>query len=158
MSMDVLKKMYASLGLKDVVTYIQSGNAIFRSSISDEKILEKLITDRIKTDLKLDVPVAIRNSERLHRIIKGNPFPDLDPGMMHVAFLSETVKNPLVNELEKMTGPDEKFAVMWSEVYMYLPQGVSKTKLSNGYIEKKLKVSSTMRNWNTVNKLFDMAK
>jgi uncharacterized protein (DUF1697 family) len=157
-SMDALKKLYASLGLKDVVTYMQSGNAIFRSSIGDEGVLAKQITDRIKSDLKLDVPVVIRKSEHLHKIIKGNPFADQDLSKVHVAFMSETVKNPPVHELEKTAGKDEKFQVSGSEVYMYLPHGVSKTKLSNSHIEKKLKVSATMRNWNTVNRLFDMAK
>jgi uncharacterized protein (DUF1697 family) len=43
------------------------------------------------------------------------------------------------------------------EIFLFCPGGYGKTKLSNNYFEKKLKIAATTRNWNTINALFNMA-
>ena len=44
------------------------------------------------------------------------------------------------------------------EVYLYLPNGYARTKLTNNIFEKKLKTTATTRNWKTTNKLLEMSK
>lgn len=42
-------------------------------------------------------------------------------------------------------------------VYLYLPHGYGRTKLSNAYFERALKTSATTRNWRTVLALVDLS-
>ena len=39
---------------------------------------------------------------------------------------------------------------------MYLPKDASRTKLNNNYLEKRLKIVATTRNFNTLQKLLDI--
>ena len=43
------------------------------------------------------------------------------------------------------------------EVYLQCPAGYGRTKLNNGYFERRLGVPATTRNWNTVLKLRDLS-
>jgi len=49
--MENLKEMYASLGFKNIQTYVQSGNVIFTSENQKSKKLEQAITQQIKENL-----------------------------------------------------------------------------------------------------------
>ena len=53
------------------------------------------------------------------------------------------------------SSPDE-FQVQGKEIYLKLPTGAGKTKLTNAYFDSKLKTVSTGRNWRTVLKLLDL--
>ncbi|MEJ7676829.1 MAG: DUF1697 domain-containing protein [Segetibacter sp.] len=61
-----LKVLYESLKFKDVITYIQSGNVIFKTSIelSDVELAEK-IEQAIYQKYNFDVPVIIRSVEEI---------------------------------------------------------------------------------------------
>jgi uncharacterized protein (DUF1697 family) len=52
----------------------------------------------------------------------------------------------------------DRFAIKGKEIYLHIPGSYGETKLSNKFFEDKFKVSATTRNWNTVNKLFEMAQ
>jgi uncharacterized protein (DUF1697 family) len=41
------------------------------------------------------------------------------------------------------------------EVYLYYPNGVGRSKLTNAFLENKLDVAGTARNWNTLKKLVE---
>jgi len=60
--------------------------------------------------------------------------------------------------MEGVRGEDEEFAVSGREVFLFLPNGYGRTKLSNNFFEKALNVPATTRNWNTVTTLLEMAK
>ena len=51
----------------------------------------------------------------------------------------------------------EEVRIDGREVYIYFPDGQGRSKVWQA-IEKALKKSCTGRNWNTVNKLLDMAE
>ena len=53
------------------------------------------------------------------------------------------------------SAPDA-FAVVGREIYLQLPNGMGRTKLTNAYFDSKLKTVSTARNWRTVLKLLEM--
>src|SRR5262245_39571797 len=73
--MTELKAMFEKLGFEDVVTYIQSGNVIFKTSKKDsfEKISE-MIEKAIKKKFGYDVPVITTSAEELKKVIDKNPF------------------------------------------------------------------------------------
>jgi uncharacterized protein (DUF1697 family) len=44
------------------------------------------------------------------------------------------------------------------EIYLYYPNGVGRSKLSNAVLEGKLQTSGTARNWNTLVKLLETGR
>ena len=91
--MSELKSIYENLGFKEVSTYIQSGNVVFKSNrnLSDLEMAKKIET-AIYKKYDFEVPVIIRSREELMKIISINPFlkeKNLLPEKLHVTFLSE---------------------------------------------------------------------
>jgi uncharacterized protein (DUF1697 family) len=156
-----LKVLYENLKFKDVRTYIQSGNVIFKSNepLSDIEF-EKKIEDQIFKKYDFHVPVIIRSEDEIRKIIAANPFlkeKNIDPKKLHVTFLSNIPDKENVESIEKMDFSPDKFMISGKEVYLYAPNGYGETKISNTFFEKKLKVKATTRNWNTVNKLSELS-
>jgi uncharacterized protein (DUF1697 family) len=156
-----LKVLYENLKFKDVRTYIQSGNVIFKSNepLSDIEF-EKKIEDQIFKKYNFHVPVIIRSEDEIRKIIAANPFlkeKNIDPKKLHVTFLSNIPDKENVESIEKMDFSPDKFMISGKEVYLYAPNGYGETKISNTFFEKKLKVKATTRNWNTVNKLSELS-
>ena len=51
----------------------------------------------------------------------------------------------------------DSFEVVGSEVYLHCPGGYGETTLNNAYLERRLGVMATTRNWRTVDTLAEMA-
>jgi len=152
-----LKGIYEKLGFKRVETYIQSGNVLFESPEKNHTKLILKIEDGIAKSFGFEVPVFIRTRVEMQKVIRNNPFAGRDENAIYVTFLSNALKNAAVDEIEKNKGATEEYYIDDREIYLYYPDGYGKTKLSNNFFEKKLKVEATTRNWKTVNALFNMA-
>jgi uncharacterized protein (DUF1697 family) len=61
-----------------------------------------------------------------------------------------------VADLDPDRSPPDRFAVSGTEVYLRYPNGSGRSKLSLDYFERKLEVSGTARNWNTVTRLSEL--
>ena len=156
-----LKELLIKLKLKDVTTYIQSGNAVFKSEekLSIEEFATR-IEKAIEKHFKFEVPVIVRSSDEMKKVIAANSFPKnkkIDLARLHVTFLSHVPEKSLVNEIKKLSFTPDEFIVNGMEVYLHTPEGYGETKLSNSFFEKKLKVTATTRNWKTVNTLLEMS-
>lgn len=159
--MEALLKMYNSLGFSNVKTYLQSGNVIFSTTKSDSRRLTKEISDQIKIDFNLDVPVLVLTIDTLQRIIDNNPFlkdPNKEPEFLHVTFLSSPPGEYDTKTFEEKKSGGEEIVISTEAVYLYCPHGYGNTKLTNTFLEKKLKTGATTRNWKTTNKLLSIAK
>jgi uncharacterized protein (DUF1697 family) len=156
-----LKKLYENLKFKDIKTYIQSGNVIFKSNekLADEELAKKIeLAIHKKYDFK--VPVIIRTQEEMGKIISSNPFleeKNIDAKKLHVTFLSEIPTKGNRETIENIDFSPDKFIIQGKEIYLHIPESYGETKFSNKFFETKLKVKATTRNWNTVNKLFEIA-
>lgn len=156
-----LKALYESLKFKDVTTYIQSGNVVFKS---DSKLSDAALAQKIEAAIfkkyAFTVPVIVRNIHQLENIISGNPFlkeTSIDLEKLHVTFLSEIPGKSPVAAIMLLDYPPDRFSVSGQEVFLFTPGGYGETKLSNKFFENKLKVTATTRNWKTVNKLLEIA-
>lgn len=160
MRMDQLRTSFEALGFEQVHTYVQSGNAIFKTTKKSPLALSKRIEERILADFGFAVPVITKTREEVGRTIDANPFlkeRGTDLSKLHVTFLSQA---PLEAALKKLTAVDaglDKFRHSGEAIYLHCSNGYSDTKLSNNFIEKTLAVRATTRNWKTVNKLYEMA-
>ncbi|MBE3143630.1 MAG: DUF1697 domain-containing protein [Planctomycetes bacterium] len=62
-----------------------------------------------------------------------------------------------IDSKRSWAGNADEFLVYDKEIYLFCPNGYGRTKLSNNYFERKLRVSATTRNWKTVNALYEIA-
>lgn len=146
--MTELRDCFIDLGFTDVSTYIQSGNVIFGSRVRSTTKVAEVIEKRFG-------PAAVRTPAELETIVAGNPFAkrSFEPRKLHVSFLST---RPTRVTFDAPPGDDE-FVIAGREVYVYTPNGYGTTKLNNMFFERKLGVTATSRNWNTVVKLSVLA-
>jgi uncharacterized protein (DUF1697 family) len=155
-----LKALYEALKFTNVITYIQSGNVIFKSKSASDQKLAKRIEDAIYERYNFNVPVIIRTVEEMEHAISVNPFlkqSKIDIEKLHITFLAEIPEQENVESIRNIDYSPDKFIILDKEVYLYCPNGYGITKLSNNFFEQKLKIKATTRNWRTVNKLFEMA-
>ena len=156
---DELRKLFESLDFKNVKTYIQSGNVVFNSGIDNTEIIVKLVEKKIKDVFTFDVTVIIRTGDEFRKIIQSNPFLKNKPvEKLYVIFLSGIADNENVEKLQPYKSKTEEFRIIGKEIYLFYPDGYGRSKLTNNIFELKLGLKTTTRNWNTVNKLFEMSK
>lgn len=153
-----LKELFRSLGCNNVTTYIQSGNVVFDSAETDTVQLESIIMQEISLKYDFDVEVMVRTLEEFGRIIEFNPFREAEGNKLYISFFRKAPQNIPFEELDKVKSDSEVYLFFESVMFLHCPEGYGITKLSNPFIEKKLKTVATTRNMNTVVKLFEMAK
>jgi len=105
-----------------------------------------------------DVAVVVRTEAELAAVVAGNPFarPDADPGrQLHVGFLLDPPAAERVAALQARCAPPEEVHVTATEVYLWCPDGIGRSKLAP-VLERTLRVTVTARNWRTVTELAAM--
>jgi uncharacterized protein (DUF1697 family) len=104
--------------------------------------------------------VIIRTSEQLLKTIRGNPFlkAGADEKTLHVYFLADSPNARGIAGLDPARSAPDAFHVRGQEIYLHLPNGMARTKLTNAYFDSKLSTICTARNWGTVLKLSEMMK
>jgi len=154
-----LKALYENIEFTNVVTYIQSGNVIFDSDGSYDDVIVK-IQSAITKQYGFDVPVQVREAKHFESIIKGCPFPELDlvaeGTRVMVTFLADIPSNVHIDKLMEYVKEPERLVFVGKEVYLYCPNGYGTSKLNNNFLEKKLGVGATTRNWKSVVKLWEL--
>lgn len=159
--MERLRASFEALGFREVKTYVQSGNVVFKTAkVSADSVAEK-IAKKILEDFGFSVSVLIRTSVELGEVLKQNPYANQAEGnenKLYVTFLSESAPKGAEALLKPLAAKTERFSVCGREIYLHCPDGYGNTKFSNNAIEKKLSPEATTRNWRTVNTLFEMAQ
>ena len=157
--MDTLKTILENAGFQNVETYVQSGNVFLETEDENPQSVGFTIKQEIAKHLGFDVPVIVISKTDLEKCLTNNPFfkeKEIDTKKLYVAFISKELTNSAINELKiSQFKPDEAF-IDGNRIYMKLETGAGNTKLTQKYIEKKLNVIATTRNWNTENKLIEM--
>jgi len=157
--MDALKELHESLGLQEVQTYIQSGNVVFTSDDADVTRIQKAIEDGFAQKFGFQVNVMVRTADEFNVMIENNPFqnqPMKESKWVVAMFLASHPVSTAREDIQKAyTGPEELY-IIGQEVYIYYPEGIGRSKLTNTFLEKKLKTTGTARNWNTVLRLQQM--
>ena len=155
--MSELKSLYELLGFQNVVTYIQSGNVIFDTAVKKKTDLKAMIEKAIEEKYKFHVPVEIRTNREIANIIKNCPFGSVDlvenGTKILVTFLASNPSEAMIADVLKYVVAPEELVVRRKEVYLYCPNGYGKSKLSNTFLEHKLGIETTTRNWKSVHKL-----
>ena len=156
--MSDLKKLYESLNYGQVRSYIQSGNLIFESSNENIKELEGEIEAKLENKYGLLIPVFIRTVDEFKNILGNNSFPEADKKNVYVTFLKEMPEDFPFDIINDKKDESERYHLIEREIYLFLPHGYGRTKISNNFFENKLKLPATTRTWKTVNRLHELAK
>jgi len=156
--MAVLKTILIESGFKNVTTYIQSGNVVLSSDLEKDVVATK-VQQLINDHFQLQIAVFCLDLKEIEVALKHNPFTEnIEPNKLFFTFLNKEPAVDLLADLEKIDFATDQFKVIDKVLYFYLPNGMSNSKLNNNFFEKKLKVTATGRNLNTINKLIDLAK
>ena len=158
--MDVLKQLCESLGLSGAQTLLQSGNVVFQSTEKDREKLARRIERGIEKKFGFEARVVVRSSGDLQRVIQKNPFgvgKSRNPSLLHVMFLDAKPQAQAFADLRSFYKGPEEMHLVGEELYIYYCNGAGKSKLTNDLIQRKLQVTGTARNWNTVEKLLKLA-
>ncbi|MFF7765926.1 DUF1697 domain-containing protein [Streptomyces massasporeus] len=155
-----LRTLLADLGLDDVRTYLQSGQAVFASGHGDEESLAGEITRAIEKHFGFGVDVIVRDHAYLRAIADACPFPaaDLEPKQLHVTYFSAPVTPDRFAEIDQEAYLPEEFRLGDRALYLYAPNGLGRSKLAEHLAKPRITkgVIATARNWNTVVKLVEM--
>lgn len=155
-----LVALFEGAGCEEVRTYIQSGNVVFRAVAPLAKRLAAQITATIQDQFALSVPVVMRSAAELRGVAEGNPFlrEGREQESLHVAFLADVPAAAAVDALDPTRSPGDSFRVVGRDVFLHLPNGVGKSKLTNEWLDRSLKTVSTIRNWRTLLALVEMSE
>jgi uncharacterized protein (DUF1697 family) len=150
LSMKDLSALCTTLGHVEVRTYIQSGNVIFSSSLSETKVRSAL-EQALHKKMGKPIDVMLRTADELRAVLEANPFPDQSPASVGVIFLHAAPHKDLLQKLISPTG--EQVRLGKRELYIYYPIGMGQTKLKLTPVG----TPTTTRNINTVAKLVALA-
>jgi len=158
-----LKQLLTDAGLLKVKTYIQSGNAVFETAL-DETLLVEKIKEGFLGRFGFESQVVVRSAEELRELIERFPYESseiaeaeaADPKVEHlyVYFLDTPPKKEQLDGISgDYTGKDMVMAGK-REIYLLCHESIRISKLADRV--SKTFPSSTIRNWRTVNKLYEM--
>jgi uncharacterized protein (DUF1697 family) len=159
MSMNELRASFDALGYRDVATYIQTGNVLFSTTSKSETGIATAIEAQLAEDFGDSPAVLVRNVVDLQRIGASSPYAKAgaDKARHHVTFLATIPSKAALDALTLPPSGRDELVVDGKEVYVHTPDGYADTKYTGTFLERRLGVVSTTRNWNTVSKLCDLA-
>ena len=155
-----LKKLFVSIGYKNVKTVIQSGNVIFESSGKGIKSITSKIEDKLFEFMTKEIKVFVRTQTELLKIVRQNPFGKTignDKIKTYVFFLYEEPKEKI--KIPFITASEEVRILSKNDLNLFLlvEKVPGKASSPNDLIEKAFKVHATARNWHVVCKIIEIA-
>ena len=152
MDMPRLQACLAARGFADVRTHLRSGNVVLTSPLSEKKLVAAVRT-AIEEEFDFAVPVVVRSGAELAAVLAADPLGNLvtDPSRYSVTFLPEPPDPERVAALPEAEGG--VYRVLGRELYLWLPEGMSRSPMGTWPWDRLLGVAGTNRNWNTVGKL-----
>jgi uncharacterized protein (DUF1697 family) len=153
-----LRELCDGLGFEETRTLLQSGNLVLRAG-AGAGALERLLHEETKKKLGVETDFFVRTTKEWEQVLANNPYPNhakRDPGHLLVVFLKNSPDKKQAAALDEAIVGRETARVDGRHAYIYYPDGVGTSKLTNAKIEKSLGTRGTARNWNTVTKLASM--
>jgi uncharacterized protein (DUF1697 family) len=155
-----LRSLFSKLGFTDVQSLLQSGNLLFRSGSQTGSRLERLLETEVEKHLGLQCSIFVRSAEEWSKVVARNPFREearRDPGHLVAMLLKSTPEASRMKALQAAIQGPEIIRAGGPCLYIVYPDGIGRSRLTNGLIEKTLGTRGTARNWNTVLKLNALA-
>lgn len=159
-----LRRLLAELGLRDVTTLLQSGNAVFRESEDRGNSSREELSERLEAGLEARFgfrpEFILRSLQEWRELIDENPFPEAaesDPCHLLVLVAKSPIAEESADQIRSTWPGPERFAVRKGVLYTHFVDGIGTSKLATSPTYKRLTQRGTARNWNTVLKLAELA-
>lgn len=156
-----LKTVYETQGLRNVQTLLQSGNVVFEADAADSETLARQLEAVLQASHGFHSELFLRTVHEWRAIVDGAPYtPEqlAEPSKLLVLILSAAPTDTAFAELLAAHHGTEVVMLSERALYVYYPDGMGRSKFDHPLIERKLKISATGRNWNTVTKLLALAQ
>ena len=150
--MERLRREFEALGLTTVETFIASGNVIFESRATNEKLLRTKIERQLQHALGFEVATFLRSSAELTKIASHDPFREDTGVSVFVAFLSDQPNAAATKNFIACRSETDEFHVHHREVYWLCRTRMSDSKFTGARLEK-IVGPATIRNLTTIKKL-----
>ncbi|MGZ9675730.1 DUF1697 domain-containing protein [Flavobacterium sp. GNP001] len=157
--MEALKTVLDAAGFQNVQTYIQSGNVFVDTDETNAAAVGFKIKQELFKNFGHEVPVVVIAKSDLDACLSNNPFlkeKEVDTKKLYVAFISTTLKDTSINDLKISQFKPDEARIDGNKIFIKYAVGAGKTRFDQKYIEKKLNVTATIRNWNTVTQLLQL--
>ena len=155
-TMGRLKELFEALGLKDVETFLASGNVIFEGGTEKEAALQQRIEPHLCEALGYEATPFVRTSRELSTLVKGCPFSESEVASakaLNVALLHAPLTPSMEARLQALGTAVDAFRSSGREVWWLCQVKQSESKFSNAVFERALKVKATFRGFNTLQRL-----
>lgn len=156
--MSALIELFMLAGCSAIRTYIQSGNVVFNAPPGERAALAAMLMTSIEQQFGFSVAVILRVRAEIEQVLADNPWPGetVSDDQPYVVFLGDTPSAEQIATLDPQRSPPDRFVCVGAHIYLLLPNGMARTKLTNVYFDSRLRTVSTIRNWRTVRQLLTM--
>ncbi len=153
-----LREKLAEAGLESVATYINSGNAVVKSSLPRDEVVS-LIAGICSKEFGFEKAIHAPTRPEWNALVANNPFPDAvsEPRSVHAAWLAQEPANENVETIRAFAVDGERIEVVGNVAYLHTPHGFGRSKMAERF-DKDIGVPNTARNWRTVLALQDLAQ
>ncbi len=151
-----LRNALAEAGLSDVRTYIQSGNVILRSGLNRRGV-QSLIHQIIFEGIGADITVIARTRDEMEEIFNHNPYPPDTTQRTYFIFFDSIPDKESINKFLELDYFPDQVVLKKDSLYTLFATKYSDSKFNNNFIERKLNVAATTRNFNTINRLLELS-
>lgn len=153
--MDRLRKLFEEAGMREVSTFIASGNVIFEGD-GDAAKLEGEIAAHLQNALGYEVGVFIRTPEELTAILTHPPFTAEEveeAATLYICFLPSEPGAATAREVAAVSTPSHILRVHGRELYWLCRTKISESDVDERALSRALGMPMTMRNLNTVRRI-----
>lgn len=152
------KELLLDHGFQNIRTYIQSGNILCESH-QEKSVVQQYIQSLIMENYGFEVTVFVLSTSELKHVVQNNPFTQAGVPIekLYCTFLERQADRERKEQLLQFKTEEEDFVFANSLLYFCYHNGYGKAKVSNSFVETKLKMQSTTRNWKTMLKLLNMS-
>lgn len=143
---------------ENVQTWIQSGNVILDSKLSPKAVAEK-VNQIIRENIGADLKIIVKTPDEIETVLAENPFGEgYDISRVFFTLFNQFPDEKLVEALQSQDFGNDKFIFTAHAIYLFIPGSAAETKLNNNFLERKLKIDTTTRNFNTLSKVIELSK
>ena len=151
-----LRELFEGLGLKEVETFIASGNVIFTAPAGSLDALTQKLERHLQKSLGFEVKTFLRTEAEIAAIVRYQPFSPTaikKAAALNVAFVGAPLDAAARKVVAAFKSDIDDFHVNGREVYWLCRTAQSRSTFSNARFEKQLKIAATFRGIGTVEKL-----
>lgn len=153
--MEDLRAIFLQAGASSVRTYLQSGNALFNVRAAGQQAAAQVCREAeglVKKRHGFDAPIVVRSVAQLAQLARSNPFlrTGASESALAVLFLHTAPSARALAALDPSRSPGDAFVVKAGDVFLHLPNGAARTRLTTAYFDRALDTVTTARNWRTV--------